>query len=209
MKPVLQLIDLRYIVPCAVLRELDGLKKDKFEARDAVRWLLDMVKTTPSRVQLQENEGNLRGVTADDSVLNCALFYFDSNNTCSHDHAFYKSIGSSVNSLPEPQPRNVTAAFTGITELRYNPKEYTHSISPSEKRSIVTPPMNPDHSIKESFKIPVSCCLLLTCDLALQFKAENQHLRAIAPSVLLPYIRRCRALQGAAQAIQQGKSLGR
>jgi hypothetical protein len=193
-----------------VLRELDGLKKDKFEARDAVRWLLEMLKVTPSRVQLQDNDKNLRGDTADDSVLNCALFYSNSNHNCSRDHAFYKSIGTSMNTLPKPQPRTATAAFSSVS----NHKDNSSITSPQEAEllsniSTVSPSIDPNHRMKESFRIPVSCCLLLTCDLALQFKSESQLLRAIAPSMLLPYIRRCRALQGAAQAVEQGKSMGR
>jgi hypothetical protein len=195
-----------------VLRELDGLKKDKFEARDAIRWLLEMLKATPSRVQLQENDKNLRGDTADDSVLNCALFYFHSNHNCSHDHAFYKSIGSSITSLPEPQPQSTTVAFNSITNHKLGHKQNSFTTLPPDMESKTTttsPPINPDHRMNESFRIPVSCCILLTCDLALQFKSESHFLRAIAPSVLLPYIRRCRALQRAAQAVEQGKSMGR
>lgn len=198
------------MIPCVVLRELDGLKKDKFEARDAVRWLLEILKITPSRVQLQENDKKLRGDTADDSVLNCALFYSNSNHNCSHDHAFYKSIGTSMNTLPKPQSRTATASFSSISKHKDN----SSITSPQEAGvlsniSTVSPSIDPNHRMEESFRIPASCCLLLTCDLALQFKSESLLLRAIAPSILLSYIRRCRALQRAAQAVEQGKSMGR
>lgn len=65
------------VIPWQVLQELDHIKRNEtilgFRAREATRWLLEMLSKKHPQLKGQPMTRKDVGVYADDSILNCAI----------------------------------------------------------------------------------------------------------------------------------------
>jgi predicted ribonuclease YlaK len=65
------------VLPWRVLQELDCIKKNEnalgYRAREATRWLLEMLSNNHPRLKGQPMTTNNNSTNADDSILKCAM----------------------------------------------------------------------------------------------------------------------------------------